>query len=357
MAMLTFLPWLSLNEPVRLPDFHLLQYKRRLLPIGHRKPLQKTLDQLLLPYRHLDKPVDSASILQLGNRGITDELTDLDRENVFTFSELIAFSGLSQREYFGIGMFYCNADNFICIVQSFEEDGGGVAVTTRRRDGQTVGYISAASYRIEQPLHVRQNLMRTKLDIPLLKSLIAARNSDRWGELFDSIFWFNRANTDSDGIQPEVEAVKIISSFERSLGLTHGKEKDLRKAFVLNFTPTQDVPYVTTERSKTSTMHGCTTVREAWIADFFRLRNAHAHGHRKAPRKFAWDLREHLLLSSYAFPLLMKSILAKQRLYTFTSKDQSQVDCFERLAAASLFQEVSTPWGTKDWPWNQIQTS
>lgn len=352
MAMLTFLPWLTLNEPLKLKEFHLLQYKRRFLPVGQGKPLQETLDRLLKPYRHLEKPVESATILQLAGRQITDDLSDSEREEIFTLSELITFSGLSRREYFGLGMFYCNADNFICVVQSFQGETGGAAVTTRRRDGQTLGYFSADAYKIHQPLHVRQGFERTHLDVPLLKALLSARKEKWWGQLFDAIFWFNHANTDSDTIRPEVEAVKMVSSFEQSLGRTRGKERELRKAFVTGFVPNHEMPYSASERSKSSRMEGCASVRDAWIADFFRLRGDHAHGRRKAHYKSAWALNEHLILGSYAFPLLVKSLLAKHRLYALVHDDRIGIDCFERIASMPIFEKQL---GSDDVPWNRIR--
>lgn len=351
MAMLTFLPWLALNEALKLKEFHLLQYKRRFLPAGRSKPLQATLDRILKPYHHLEKPVESATILQLPGHAITDDLNDSEREEIFTLSELITFSGLSRREYFGIGMFYCNADNFTCIVQSFQGTAGGAAVSTRRRDGQTLGYITEDAYKIHQPLHVRKGFERTHLDVALLKSLLSARNEKWWGQLFDAIFWFNRANTDSDTIRPEVEAVKIVSSFEQSLGLTRGKEKELREAFIACFVPNHEIAYSESDRSKSSKMYGCASVREAWIADFFRLRGDHAHGRRKAHYRSAWALNEHLVLGSFAFPLLVKSLLAKHRLYAPVRDDRIGIDCFERIASVPIFEKRA---GSNEWPWNRI---
>ena len=351
MPMLAFFPWLALNEPIKLDEFHLRQFKRGLLPAGLRKPAQATVDRVLKPYHHLEKPIESATILQMPGHQITDDLTHSEQEDVFTLSELITFSGLSRREYFGIGMSYCNSDNFTFILQAFEGTVGGAAVTTRRRDGQTMDYISANAYKVHQPAHVRKSFERTRLDVLLLKSLLSARNEKWWGQLFDAIFWFNRANTDSYTVSPEAESIKIVSSFEQCLGLTKGKERELRKAFVAGLVPTKEILYSTSERSRSSTMPGCSSVREAWITDFFRLRGDHAHGRRKAHYKSAWALNEHLILGSFAFPLLVKSLLAKNRHYALVQSDRIGIDCFERIASIPIFEKQP---GSDDWPWNRI---
>jgi hypothetical protein len=181
---------------------------------------------------------------------------------------------------------------------------------------------------------------------------VAARIQPWWDQFFEAIFWFNRANTDSDSVIPQIEAVETIGAFERLLGLHNGSEKELRRELSSCFIPTKEMLRENSERSKR--FESCRTVRQAWITDFFRLRGDHSHGRRKARYISAWSLKEHLLLGAFLFPLLTKVKLSKAGLYTLSRRDRAGLDAFEVLASADLFERQMEDATSQDYPWNRI---
>jgi hypothetical protein len=92
------------------------------------------------------------------------------------------------------------------------------------------------------------------------------------------------------------------------------------------------------------------------VRDFFRLRGDHAHGKIAPQYRSLWTLREHLLLVSFAFPLVVKARLVLEGDYTWTDQDVATVDSFERLVCMKHFEvrdndeeeedddEASSPW-------------
>lgn len=351
--MAVIFPWLKLNEPISFYEFEILQFKRGLLPFGHDTPNQRILDRLLEPYLSAGAPIQSASVLRLKGHNLFDNINDSEREDVFALAELIAFAGLGEREFFGLGMFYCNTDNFKCLIQAFDSSNSGVSIVSRRRDGRRQNFIAGESYKVLEPHHIG-GALAVRVDSPLLRALLSARDESWWEPMFEAIFWFNRANTDADDITPQLEAVEIIGALERLLGLNGGKEKELRKALCQFFIPIQELRALDCERIAARRFEGCNSVREAWITDFFRLRGDHAHGHRKARYTSAWTLREHLLLGAFLFPLLVKLKLSTHGKYTLSSKDRVGLAAFERLASANIFERSQNPRGSRDWPWNRI---
>lgn len=354
MAMIVMFPWLALEEPLHLGEFELLQYSRGALPAGIKsRRKQAVLDSLFRPYRDTGKPVSSASLLKFKGHDYLDDLDDDARTETFSIAQLLTVGGLSAREFFGLGMFYCNSDHFTWVIQGFDGRFVGAAITRRRRDGRTLNYVPAKSYRVDKPHHIG-GIMRTRIDVPLLKALLAARKFDWWESMFESIFWFNRANTDSDTITMEGEAVETIGAFERLLGLKGGDERLLRRAFVEAFSPPEDLRASDSPRANISRLKGCATVREAWIADFFRLRGDHSHGRKRPQYPSIWTLEEHLLLGAYAFPLLLKKLLSARELYQPTREDVAKLNAFEHLASIKPFERPSDPSGQSSWPWNRI---
>ena len=351
--MIVMFPWLALDEPVRLEQFELLQFKQGLLPAGVKKRKQSLLDRLFRPYQQAGKPVQSASLLRFRGHDYLDDLNEAERSEVFSIAELLTISGLSAREFFGLGMFYCNSDHFSCVIQTCESTFAGTAITRRRRDGRTLNYVSANSFRVDKPHHVG-GIMRTRLDLPLLKALMAARKCDWWENFFEAIFWFNRANTDSDTITKEIEAVEIVGAFERLLGLVGGDERSLRRAFIEAFVPKEELSCAASRRASIQRFKGCSSVREAWIADLFRLRGDHSHGRKKPRYPSTWSLDEHLLLAAFAFPLLAKQLLSTRGLYVPTRNDVAHVSAFEHLASINPFERPVDSTGNSGSPWTRI---
>lgn len=351
MSMLAFFPWIDLENEIAIGDYRLVPYIRGRLPAAPDSELQATLDGILEPYKAGNYPIRKATLLQIGDGELTRELDDDQCADAFQFAEIVAISGLAARKYFTRGLeWYWNRDQFYFVIRAFTEAGKGTLIVIRRRDGNTNMLVTAEAYRVQPRLHVLAG--RVKLDVCFAKALLDSRASDEWERYWDSIINFNLANTDSADMRMEVEAVFTIAAFERLLGCRRGDEDDLAGRFIRVLKPkTALAPSSCPRLSDPATPDSLArraSVREAWIRDFFRGRGNYAHGTLEPKHSAVWSLREHLLLSSYAYPLTLKSLLAKDGRYVVSEDDQFDIDLFEALMGEDLFAEVedlaSSPW-------------
>jgi hypothetical protein len=357
MGMLAFFPWLDLDEEVRLQEFSLIRFERGGRPGGG---IQPTLDAVLELYVvGDDRPIPKATLLQLPGGGITDDLDDDVRNDLFALGELIALAGLAKRQYFA-PFHYANRDNFTLIIQAFSDPTGGVAVRNRRRDGSTHAYKSRGGARVRRPDHVAA-AGGVQIDVPLLEALLKLRSSDRWPDFEEAIFFFNRANTDGNDVFEQAEIVSTTSAFERVLGCRSGKEQELAERFVDEWRQSRCLlPSGCARIPAGQKQHVGKSIAELWIRDFFRHRGNVGHGRKQTAHPALWSAEEHLLLGAYAFPLLLKMLLNKLGLYRESWEEQVDVDVFEELACTKLFAEVREERddgkeGQLVWPWGEIR--
>jgi hypothetical protein len=135
-----------------------------------------------------------------------------------------------------------------------------------------------------------------------------------------------------------------------------GKEDELAAQFSRIFVPSSEITPdscarlaagQTLERFRKSR-----TVRDIWIRDFFRLRGNMAHGKITSRSPQAWLTRAHLLLGSYVFPLLVKTMLQQEKIYRMGENDQFHIDVFEQLACEDLFN--SNLQRGDEYAWNKV---
>ena len=356
MSTLAFFPWLQISEVVSMEGFELIPYQRGVEPAGEGTKEQSTLDQLLNPYYSGGSPVEVATILRIGGQELTRDLSEEERTSLFTFSELLSAAGLAAREFFSFGN-YQNRNNFRLVIQGFSGEKGGANITTRRRNGSANQNWNGNSYRVQKPEHISLH-GHNPIDFSLLRSLMASREHQYWQRIYESIISFNLANTDSPDISENIEAVLLNGALERLLGCNRGKEDDLAERFSAALAPTEDKhpssscaqlsAYV--DRSKKSSC-----IRDVWIRDLWRLRGNLAHGKIESPHKPVWNLRNHLLLGSFVFPLTLKSQLQSIGFYSLTDQDQKAIDIFELLACEDHFAPVEHPSIPGSHPWNRIK--
>ena len=218
-----------------------------------------------------------------------------EQDDLFIFSEIIAFSGLSQREYFGSGLNYTNRDNFTMVIQSFKNPSGGVGITTRRRDGYTSQFFSSKEYKVIRPIHVHSNLISIELiDNNLITALLKVKETKDWPCFEEAIFSFNRANIDSDQVPEQAELILLNGAFERIFNLNHGKSKELAEHFTSIFKPNYLVKTEECNRIPQDQWDKYNSITEFWINDLFILRGNLSHGRKTSTYKSIWTLKEHL---------------------------------------------------------------
>jgi len=354
MNMLCFFPWVTVAEPIDCVDFELVPYRRHAATDEDRRPEHATLDGILAPYEEMSGgPVASATLLRHGACGLTDALSGDQRAEVFLFSELVAFAALAKREFFGFGNRYCNRHTFAFYVQSFDGAADGAAIDARRRDGNTRTRVTKNAYRVLRPPHVSPQFDAVRLDIPLLRALLAARNDDGWNDLHEAIFWFNLANTDSDQHSPDGELIMLSNALQRLLRCKSSKEKELADAFASAHEWRAGLDLSQFQHVTTHMTEPGLTFHYTWIRDLYRSRGELAHGRRQTNRRFIWSTDLHLLLGAFVFPRLAKAVLAKRGLYTLTPDDRSELAAFEHLLACPDLLPTNRKDGDP-FPWNEI---
>ena len=355
MGTIAFFPWMHIREAVSVEGFELLPYRRGSAPAGAGKPEQESIDKLLEPYRTAPRGrLGAATLLRLTGRDLLDNVTDDEADAALRFGELVAFSGLSARTFFDqIG--YASRDNFRLIVQRFEDPASGLTVLSRRRDGSTWTAITRSALIVLKPYHVSGGPWQA-IDVPLLAALVQRSRKDYWGEIEEAIIGFNSANTDSPDVREESEAVALVGSFERALGLRGGDEHELAQAFRESVVPREEMKpaecprIANSPRREKYERYG--SVREAWVRDFFRLRGEHAHGKISPRYTSLWSLREHLLFASFVFPLLVKSRLSREGIYALRMSDVGYVQAIEPLLGQDNFtpnEDLEFP----GFPWSE----
>lgn len=340
MSALFFFPWTRLNEDITVGGFSLVRYSRGNLPLGSGTEEQEMIDDVLKPYLEgPGQPIIQATLLRTNKRRLFEELNDEERADVFIFAELLSLSGLSQRTFFQQIGGYWNRDHFRLIGQKFDRSSGS-CITIRRRDGMTQQFWSEDEYVFHKPEHVLLDTL-IKLDKPFLESLLKAQELSIWTDVYESILNYNLANTDSAAVTEHTEVVLMVSAFERVLKCDHGKEDDLANKFSKVFAPSNEIALDSCAWLATDQMRDrfrkSGYVRDMWIRDFFRLRGNMAHGKVTSRSPQVWPPPVHLLLGSFAFPLLLKAILQQNKIYELSQNDQFWIDTFESLACANIF--------------------
>ncbi len=359
MPMLAFFPWFTIAQDTAVGLFELLRYERSEKPFGQGRDEQEAVDNILSHYfPHTARPLTSATIVKLNGRGTFDVLRDEERSAMFALAELVSLSGLARREFFSQVGQYCNRDNFRVVIQAFRDPNAGPLITTRRRDGRSDQYLTNTAFRVDKPEHVPLSPIPISLDVPLLSALLAAQERDDWERFAESILSFNLANTDSSEMSEHVEAVLLVSAFERLLECAHGKDDELAARFLEYVRPSQERSRGDCARLASANFGArfpsSAAIREIWIRDFFRVRGDLAHGQIRHRYPAVWHVREHLLLGSYLFPILVRALLEKHNLYLMTKDDRFQLDLFERLACENLFEPIGNESEVPCWPWSKV---
>ncbi|MBI2094928.1 MAG: hypothetical protein HYT89_02035 [Candidatus Omnitrophica bacterium] len=352
MSCLAFFPWLEVKSRIQFGDLALTPFERNKSPFGAGSPDQSTCDGVLEPYHDGKHPVQKATLLEHGGVFFGDVSQEAAGE-YFVFRDIVACSSLGKREFFGFGFPYWNSGHFEMVIQNFVDPHGSIAVTSRRRDGKTTHHMTREDYFFRRPFQVSANV-GIDFDRNLVTALLAAKDkSPVWHEYYDAISNFNQANTDSDQRTEAEEAVMLIGAFQRLLRCTASGEDDLTARLTKVLNPFIHLEIENCEKIQNFTHYKvkASTVTEAWISDFFKLRGENAHGKRLPRGPLVWASMEHLLLASFLFPHLLKLQLQEDGYYKLTDDDEADLMAFEPLLAAKCLEKTADG---KGWIWSEV---
>ncbi|WP_204153061.1 hypothetical protein [Leptolyngbya sp. CCY15150] len=298
---------------------------------------------------------------------LIDKISKKLEEKLALWIELITFCGLSGRTFFSGSQDYCNRDNF-----QLKRFSNSVAykTITRRRDGCNENIISKHKFREVMPSHVRH--LRTRLNEDFLHSLISAQSRlNKWESIFQGIISFNLSNSDGPYTSEAIELVFSVSAFERLLKSNSQKrskgsaDEDLANRFTQLLGTQSDMDIIDCYRGqqwqqrqqrqqdKKQKLQKDTSIQEVWMRDIVIKRGSLAHGHSHESYASIWTLKEHLLLSSFIFPLALKHYLSNRNIYEKSYYDHTCIDFFPKILCHEKTSDWDVVW--REFRWDQIR--
>lgn len=305
-------------------------------------------------YRDLTgTPVGHVALVQHGDRGLVDDITGAELDEIRELTDLVCLAGLADREFFNPVGRYCNADCFILYSQRFEGL-DHIALVTRRRDGLSRDARPLQEVAFTEPEHT-SHVDVVSLDETLLTALATFRRGDssEWGRWQNAIACFNQANTDGDAVRYQTEWTLMAAAFERILD-ADSKAEDVAARFAAMVVPDRPLRAQDGRRPPDRHVEPAADLRYEWMREFYRVRGDFAHGTLETRQPMMWQPREHLVLAAIAFPLVVQSLLSRRGVYALADKNRAQLNAFERLADADFFARPADDRGATDSVWTRL---
>lgn len=338
MSMVSFMPWCSIEKTYDVAEIKIIPFRRQRPIEGLDTAAKCCVNTILSIYKTIEgKPIDSAAIVRYGEKSLIDDLGEEERGILHELVTLACFCALVKREYFNPIGPYCNSECFDIYIQKFDTV-DFIALTTRRREGQTLSGWPIEDIAITIPVHCHP-FRGVRLDEALLKALTAHRKqskNEEWVRWQNAISCFNQANTDDEKVPYQVEWVLLSSAFEHLLA-AKSEAKDVASKFSENLVPKQELMAQNANRRSDRWTEDGRSLRYEWMREFYRIRGDFAHGKLSTQQATVWNPLEHLVLATIAFPLVVKCLLKKVYAYDLTGNDRAQVYSFEALADTKEF--------------------
>jgi hypothetical protein len=323
---LHFMPWCRLDREYSVGPVALIPFSRDHPPANLEPNVNRAVNAILADFMAVDgRLVTRCVLVSLEGRVFVEGVeTGAAFETIYDYVQIACLSSLEGREYLGRAEPYSNSECFALIARQYR-DGAAVAPPILRRDSTPMG-LGGDALRVHMPVQTVV-VPRSILNEPLYCALAELRRRmmedervDSWAVWAESIYSFNLANTDSEGISGHMEWVLMSSSIERLLRARPSAPDVAQK--VVAALLSHDSP---------NTFAG--EVVHDWAKEFYRLRNDFAHGKMRSRQPRTWNSASHLLLGAIAFPLLVKNLLEREGVYRPTENDLFEVAAFARLAA------------------------
>jgi hypothetical protein len=321
---LRFLPWCRLDRehsagPVTLVPFSSEQPPEKLDP----KTIQ-AVSAILTNFIGVDdRPVSRCTLVSVEGRVLIEGLVTpaAVSQTIYDHVQMACLSSLEGREYLGPSEPYCNSECFALYGRQYREGPPG-APPILRRDG-TPTWLAGRALRVHMPGQTVA-VPRVALNEPLYRALAELRRrkldgnrEHDWWVWAESIYSFNLANTDREGMGDHMEWVLMCSAIERLLKARSSASDVAARVAGALFSRDPSASRIVCE----------------WAEEFYRLRGDFAHGRLRTRQPRAWNSPCHLLLGAIAFPLLVKNLLAREGLHRPTENDHCEVGAFARFAA------------------------
>jgi hypothetical protein len=303
-----------------------------------------TLTKLLGQYRDSAKvQLRSISVLQYDGRPLGADFNEAERTAIFRFGQHLAVSGLSDRRFIGgYRNDYTAAGHYQVVIQGFTEPfSGSVSLSHRRKDGQSNVLMGQSDVHFVRPAHlVSQG--EPNLNLRLLTALQAVQTLPKsTHEHVDaSVTQYLLANTDSPDVPLDAESIATYAALER-VSNSDQTLKDIQRKLPAILELVDGSPWTEALcRELGLSPDNGRLVLHSWLAHFYRLRGNVAHGKPAHWQPNGWTQQEHLVAGAFAYPLVLKCLLAQHELYALNEADVAWVLGMEGLLADKPFYEV-----------------
>lgn len=376
MATLIFTPWYDIHVPATVGRYQLIPFDTTIanpslgtLDLEAKAILKSYLKQPFTAAQPRENIVKNATLIRMSSG-------TFDSDEIEVLQYVVAFAGIADRQFTDSTRYLCS-DNFKFVVQSYPTpipNPFDPSITTFKKDGTIKNGFGTNVFREVKPWHIANQSIfgntqfRLIFNEPVGQCLweffqSAGAKQDVWTEnIFPALFSFYQANT--DGHSQQMDCIYSEAAFEKLfLGSGHGEQNLVNR--IQNFIQTKNVIFETvaaTNRNWQSiTYHprrgqplmASSTIFEAWIRELVRLRNRYAHGGHGASGTWVWSLWEHLFLSSFIFPLLLKLYISQfdpTTAFAISADDFKKIRMFERmLAEDNYFKETYQHSGITRW--------
>lgn len=346
MAVVFFLPWVSITEELRIADLRLIPYERGRLPGEFLGIPQEAFDGVLGNYgdRGLgslpSRPIQQAAVIIWDEDTPGLEASDEQIQQRLVQCSYLAFSALVSRSLCSPFDYY-NADTLQVVAQRFDvASPAHSCMTTRRRDGRTQNMLAGSGgLKFIRPYHI-DNRARISLDTPLLEALLNLPEGQLKERIDEAIVSFLRANTDAPSLDERSELILMRVAMDTLLDVSHDKSA-FRRGINEHFDELPNPPIWHRGSLDESwwRKHWDKHVDrplDAWVHDFCAARNAAAHGPANGEKGSIWPRHNHLIFIAWLLPLIVKKLLVQARLYEFSAEDKVARAGFEVFLAYDL---------------------
>jgi hypothetical protein len=344
MQRIAFMPWVQIETEIEVNGCRLVRYQNG----GTGSTIEPTdrqsedIARVLNCYEDGGRAVYAATLIQVDGHLIS-ELDEEARARVFSLGALLKFVGLVRRVFFTTA--YVCADNFDVFIEPI---GDGIALHTRRRDGQLLTVSSREHYRAHCPAHVPAHA-RLEVDATLVYALASAFNEPKHeAVLRDTMFQLGVAESDDPQVSEQMQFMLMSGAIQRLLEVrSKHAEHALAKALEDTLSPVREwrpLRAVDCSREAVGRHHKDRSLREAWLRDFYSIRHAFAHGLLSSAKPILWTVAEHLILASFIIPRLVMVRLQEWGFYKLTEVDRRELRAIDRLLKLpDLFEMRGTP--------------
>ncbi|MEM2125861.1 MAG: HEPN domain-containing protein, partial [Candidatus Methanosuratincola sp.] len=328
---IALLPWLIIEDEVVIGEVHFVPFKRRSKSSNVPFVSQECARKIMSVYKDIDgRVIDRAVLAYHENQGTKGQLPEALFEEIFEASNILAFSALSEKEYFSqLGENKSiNSAYFRTIFQRFQEPCKDVSYKTRTLDGTITNIDEMKRLKISKPLQCivkPVDMDRFKFNDDLIQALYNAKfGNDRCKRLKGAISQFLSATKCDDWIAREQEYLDLIISYERLFdGVNSATDFADKISQILD-----EYGSVKLLDSKRLSMKSVTKKNQSrflhyeFLKESYKLRNIYAHGKSIGNMSLIWTEREHYIFGCWMFPLVVKKILQDEGYYVLSDYDE-----------------------------------